>query len=131
MASLAWWRTTPSSEAPSVSAEDALAELDARLASAPEVEERLRRGGECGLAPPGAGLGTPTLRRWLIAEKWDVDAAFARLVTHSQWRADYVSRGGGKGASRVMDLSSPFGAAHTHAHLSHMLNRCLAASLER
>ena len=93
MSSLLFWRTTLTDEAPSVSCEDALADLGARLAATPTVEAQLRSGGETGLALPGAGLGAQTLRRWLVAEKWDVDAAFGRLVTHAQWRADYVSRG--------------------------------------
>ena len=88
-----WWRTTPSTEDASVSEADALADLDARLAATPEVERQLRAGGECGLAAPGGGLGVPTLRRWLVAEKWDVDSAFARLVTHARWRVDYVCVG--------------------------------------
>lgn len=89
MSSLMFWRTAD--EQPSVSCEDAVADLASRLAAQPEVEAQLRAGGETGLSPPGRGLGAHTLRRWLVAEKWDVDAAFGRLVTHAQWRADYVS----------------------------------------
>lgn len=91
MSSLMFWRTTPAeSDTPSFSEADALADLEARLAAAPHVEAQLRAGGETGLAPPGSGLGTQTLRRWLVAEKWDVESAFGRLVTHAAWRADYV-----------------------------------------
>jgi hypothetical protein len=90
------WRGQATADAPSSSDEApashkeaaAVRELAARL-EATDVEALLRRGGEAGLAP--VGLGEHTLRRWLVAEKWDVDAAFHRLVGHAQWRADYVS----------------------------------------
>ena len=57
----------------------------------PDTERLLRAGGEQGLAPPGSGIGRPTLERWLRAEKGNAASAAARLNAHAKWRAEYVS----------------------------------------
>lgn len=34
-----------------------------------------------------------TLRRWLVARKWDVEAAKRALVVHAEWRAQNLPHG--------------------------------------
>lgn len=81
----------PDEPAPPMDLGPKLAEMEAALASRPEVERLLRQGGEQGLA--AAGIGAATLRRWLTAEKGDAAAAVERLSKHAQWRAEYVPDG--------------------------------------
>lgn len=44
------------------------------------VDTQLRQGGE-------GGLDSTTMRRWLVARKWDVAAAARQLSAHAEYRA--------------------------------------------
>ena len=67
-------------------------ELVAQLREAlgPHVHQQLLQGGEW-------GADDDTLRRWLVARKWDLKHSAADLAKHAEWRAAYVPTG------RIMD----------------------------
>ena len=52
----------------------------------PQVHQQLLQGGEW-------GADDDTLRRWLVARKWDLMHAAADLTKHAEWRAAYVPTG--------------------------------------
>ena len=57
-----------------------------REALGPQVYLQLLQGGEW-------GADEDTLRRWLVARKWDLKHAAADLTKHAVWRAAYVPTG--------------------------------------
>lgn len=93
LSSLGFGADEPPPPPPAALSAAALAEGVAALEAAlePDTERLLRAGGEQGLAPPGSGIGRPTLERWLRAEKGNAASAAARLNAHAKWRAEYVS----------------------------------------
>lgn len=42
---------------------------------------------------PSPHVPRQTLRRWLVARKWDVEAAKRALVVHAEWRAHNLPHG--------------------------------------
>lgn len=76
-----------STSAPSIARPAQEAEIEQlRHACGPEVDAQLRQGGE-------EGLTDATLRRWLVARKWNVEKAASALKAHAAWRAAYVPDG--------------------------------------
>jgi CRAL/TRIO, N-terminal domain len=72
--------------------QQALAQLRQKLQQHPEIEPKLRQGGEPGLQLD-PGLDDMFLLRWLRAESFNVDKALQRLCSHAPWRADYCPLG--------------------------------------
>lgn len=87
--------------APDTNQQQLLGTLRRRLQADGEVERDLMQGGEA--------LDDACLRRWLRADKWEVDRAEQRLRDHAKWRVGMAPNGrideDGLGADEMFLLS--------------------------